>query len=324
MIEIEELELAQYEDEKLVLDDQITEFERWFQDKIKIQENTLDRVIEQFSFKASIKETLINGENKRASLINFQAPPRSENYYLNKLKNRQIDLKKIQKAKEMLEAKIDNFEKIIQKFQSVAAISGPQDLTSIIWQLERNDELYQSRFKLDDKLRDLNSQKDALQVKLLFLKKNENPTINYEINPEVMIQNISDLKRKILNYSEACKKQESSYFSCQGIIQHLQSLLGIPENMLTKTSHQQILKLIGDKLISMKKDTRNGRSYSKTTKINTLKVPYSSKFIIDEIMTPSGPNALLNSPFLTPLPSPVSRIDMPIKQVKKGILKMPK
>ena len=65
MIEIEELELAQYEDEKLVLDDQITEFERWFQDKIKIQETTLDRVIEQFSFKASIKETLINGENKR-------------------------------------------------------------------------------------------------------------------------------------------------------------------------------------------------------------------------------------------------------------------
>lgn len=328
MVEVEKLELSQCEEEKNTLDEQINEFEKWFQDKIKIQENTLDRVLEQFSFKASIKEALVSGENKRANLISVQAPPRSENYFNNKLKERQGILKKIQRFKEALENKIQSFEKIIQRLQTVATISGPQDLTSIIWQLERNEELYQSRFKLDDKLKDLKSQKDALEVKLSFLKKKEVKTVYSEVNPEIITQNILENEKKIHNLSEACKKQELAYYACEGIIQHIFNMLGMNDKKLEKSNQRDVLKIVGDKILAMKaQPSRPALSHSMTLKVNTLQVPYSSKFSVEEATTPMGPNALINTPIgLSPMLSPVSSIENSNRTPsnRKSIIRLPR
>ena len=296
LIESEKTELKAYEEERETLELQINEFEHWFQDKIKIQENTLDRVIEQFSFKASIKETLTHGENKRANLINVQLPPRSESYFINRLKERQIMLKKIQKLKEVLEEKIDNFEKIIQRLQTVASISGPQDLTSIILQLERKHDLFQSKYKLDDKLKDLKSQKDALEVKLAFLKQKEQKAYNVESNPESLNMEIIEYEKKNFNLSEAVKRQELTYYACEGIVEHILNVLGHGDKKLTKSNHFEVFRLIGDKILAMiRLQTRPILSHSHTLKVTTLQVPYSSKFNIEE-NTPYGPSALINSP----------------------------
>lgn len=296
LIESEKTELRVYEEERETLEFQINEFERWFQDKIKIQENTLDRVFEQFSFKASIKETLAHGENKRANLINVQVPPRSESYFIGRLKERQVMLKKIQKLKTVLEEKIDNFEKIIQRLQNVASISGPQDLTSIILQLERKNDLYQSKYKLDDKLKDLKSQKDALDIKLTFLKQKEMKNYNVEVNPESLNFEIIENEKKIFNVSEAVKRQELTYYACEGIIGHILNLLGHGDKKLTKTNHFEIFRLIGDKILFMiRQQNRPVLAHSHTLKVSTLQVPYSSKFSVDE-HTPVAASALINSP----------------------------
>lgn len=329
LIEIEKLELSQYENEEETLNLQISEFEKWFQDKIKIQENTLDRVVEQFSFKSSIKEALVNGENKRAMLVNTKAPPRSENYFNNKLKERQSTLKKVSKLKEVLEGKIQNFEKTIQKLQTVTSITGPHDITSIIWQLERNEELYQARSKLDDKLKDLKSQKDALDVKLSFLKKKDPiKTFNYELNPEVATQTISELEKKIVYYSEVCQKQEVSYYSCEGIITQLTNLLGIQEKATNCKGLNVLLKKIGDRVLGIKSMSANPFIRSQTLKVSTLQVPYSSKYNPEEIASPFGPSALLNnsaagSPSISPNSS-MGRGRRKTSNLKKNVLKLPR
>jgi hypothetical protein len=345
IIEIEKNELIQYQNEEQLLNDQINEFEHWFQDKIKIQENTLDRVAEQFSFKASIKETLINGENKRNTLLSFQSPPRSENYLTKKLNDRKKVLKKVLRLKEVLETKINSFEIIIQKLQNVATINGPQDLTSIIWELERNQELLHSRLKLDDKLKDLKGQKEALDLKLTFLKKKEMHAGQDEIIPEIAIHTINELEKKINNYSEVCKKQEIIYFGCEGIINHLLNLVGAPAKVVDRKKYKEILKMIGDKVLSMGKERLPHLTHSKTLKVNTLQVPYSSKFNIVDATTPYGPEALINTPLkLSPAATSESRMSSSIPRkrlvtlaqrqerpyrisespAKKGILKVPK
>jgi hypothetical protein len=321
LIESEKAEIRIFEEEKETLDTQITEFEKWFQDKIKIQENTLDRVVEQFSFKASIKETLLSGESKRANLINVQHPPRSESFFLGRLKERQATLKKIQKLKQVLEEKILNFEKIIQKLQTVASISSPQDLTSIIWQLERKDDLSASRSKLDDKLKDLKGQKDALEVKLAFLRQKESKSYNSELNPDDLNHEILENEKKITNLAEGVKRQELTYYACEGILQHILHMLGVLDRKISKSNHSEIFKIIGDRVLSMARF--NGRpllNHSHTLKVSTLQVPYSNKFNFEDF-TP-GSSALINSPVLGKsdrrIPENVQKI------VKRPILKLPK
>ena len=321
LIESEKTEVRSYDEEKETLEDQIAEFERWFQDKIKIQENTLDRVVEQFSFKSSIKEALISGESKRAGLINIQHPPRSESYFLGRLKERQSNLKKIQKLKQVLEAKILNFEKIIQRLQTVASISGPQDLTSIIWQLERKKDLSQSRFKLDDKLKDLKGQKDALEVKLAFLKQKELKSYNSKLSTEDLNLEIIENEKKITNLAEGVKRQELTYYACEGIAEHILSMLGVNDRKMNRGNLKEVFKLIGDRVSAMNKFTgRPILSHSHTLKVSTLQVPYSSKYNFEEF-TPAS-SALLNSPGIGKSDRRVS--EKIHKLTRKPILKMPK
>jgi hypothetical protein len=322
MIQIEINELALCEEEQKILQEQISDFEHWFQDKIKIQENTLDRVMEQFSFKASIKEILLTGENKRANLLSFQSPPmKSENFYLGKLKERQGVIRKLQMLKEVLEQKMQSFDALIMKFQTVATITGPQDLTSIIWQLERNEELFQSRFKLDDKLKDLKSQKDALEVKLSFIKKKEIKSAFSEFSTEAINQNIAENKKKIRDFAEACKKQEITYYACEGIINHLIKTLGVNAK-LEKTNQRDVLKIIGDKICLLKQPVRPQLFHSHTLKVNTLQVPYSTKFNLEETATPMGPSALINTPGIMNSPSGSVKSDSRHLKHTKTILKL--
>ena len=327
LIEIENLELAQYEEEEEILSEQVKEFETWFQDKIKIQENTLDRVVEQFSFKASIKEAMISGENKRAILINTRAPQRSESYFNHKLKDHKITLKKITRIKESLEDKIHDFEKILQRLQTVATVVSPQDITSVIWQIEKNEDLNQTRIKLDEKLKDLKSQKDALEIKLNFLKKKDAGVLTFDLNPETANQNIAELEKRITFYSGACKKQELSYYSCEGIIRHLTNLLGIRDKIHSNASLNEMMKSIGDKILSIKAHSVPSMFRSQTLKLGAalLQLPYSSKFNIEEIHTPLGSSALLNHSYNgSPSPSPLNTLKGEKKKIiRKTVLRLP-
>ena len=325
LIAIENLELMQYEEEKEILDEQVKEFETWFQDKIKIQENTLDRVVEQFSFKASIKEAMILGENKRAILINTHAPLRSENYFNNKLKERKGTLKRFTKIKESLESKITEFEKVIQRLQTVVTIESPQDITAFIWQIEKNEDLSQTRIKLDEKLKDLKSQKDALEIKLNFLKKKDAGLLTFDLNPETANQNIAELEKKIGFFSEACRKQEISYYSCEGIIRHIAKLLSISDKLKSNGSLIEILKRIGDRVLSIKSQSVPSMFRSQTLKIGValLQVPYSTKFNIEESHSPMGISALINS---SNNGSPLNSLTREKKKaaIRKSILRLPK
>lgn len=149
--------------------------------------------------------------------------PKTESYYKVKLKQRLSMLKKISRLKSILESKLNEFETLIERLQHVVNIHGPQDLTSVIWQLEKNEELYQSRFNVEEKLDELQGQKEALEAKLNFLKKKEEQKEDRHVreNIEELNTAVMDAEKKLNHYIEATQRQEIIYITCKGTFEHM-------------------------------------------------------------------------------------------------------
>lgn len=85
------------------------EFKYWFSDKISYQNDTIDRVAEQFMFKANVKEALINGDKRREQIVQTANLPKSSDIYKAKIKQRKELRSKIGQAKQFLYNKLTDY-----------------------------------------------------------------------------------------------------------------------------------------------------------------------------------------------------------------------
>jgi hypothetical protein len=263
MIEYEETEMKACELETQTLEEQMKQFQDYFVEKIKYQNFTIDRVAEQFMMKANLKETLQIGEKRREKIRITSMNTQDLDLYKNRLKERDRMKDSIKRAKELLTVKLDEYGSIIDKLQKGNIhITSPQDLTNLIFQFERYQELIDSKEKFKKKLEDLICEKDALEVKLEFLKSREEKYFKEQVDISEGLETLQNVNRdtikRLKSHEAAYNKEKYIIVSCTGVIEQMWKQLKLdPKADLETEDKFQILMQIGDRLQEMSNTIKN-------------------------------------------------------------------
>lgn len=192
-----------------------------FASKVSFQNQTIERVAEQFIIKTNLRENLINGDRRRKEIAKQSLVPRQNENYKKKIKMNEKTKKTIQMSKKILNEKLRDYEATFAQLATATEIEAVDEISAILEVLEKSENLKLDFEKNNEKIEELRQEKDSLAERLHMLsvsnaEATQNQTLSsYTEDEDLQIQRLNEIERKLQHYTQKLRKQNTIYSTCK-------------------------------------------------------------------------------------------------------------